>query len=118
MSVDDYDIFTYYRNLWKAVSEKCNAIHQGIISTDGFTVNCKKLRIGAKDKTTTAKDNAIAEAYGKKSSFPLTLKCSTFRHAITKQDSETDFVMKLHLTITTELSISCMTEFSGINKFQ
>ena len=61
MSVDDYDIFACYRDLWKTASEKKNAIHQGIISTDGFTVNCMKLRINAKDKTTPTKDNAIAE---------------------------------------------------------
>ena len=56
MSVDDYDIFACYRDLWKTASEKRNAIHQGIISMDGFTVNCMKSRIGAKDKTTTARD--------------------------------------------------------------
>ena len=31
MSVDDYDIFTCYRDLWKTASEKKNAIRQGII---------------------------------------------------------------------------------------
>ena len=40
MSVDDYDIFACYQDLWKTKSEKSNAICQGIISTDGFTVNC------------------------------------------------------------------------------
>ena len=54
MSIDDYDIFTCYRDLWKTASEKKNAIRQGIISTDGFTVNCMKLRINAKDKSPTA----------------------------------------------------------------
>ena len=62
MSIDDYDIFTCYRDLWKTASEKCNAIHQGIISTDSFTANCMKLKLYAKDKTTPAKDNTIAEA--------------------------------------------------------
>ena len=71
MSVDDYDIFACYRDLWKTASEKKNAIHQGIISTDGFTVSCMKSRINAKDKTTTTKDNAIAEAYGNKFIIPL-----------------------------------------------
>ena len=50
---------------------KKNAIHQGIISTDGFTINCMKLRINAKDKTTLAKDNAIAKAYRNKFIIPL-----------------------------------------------
>ena len=72
MSVDDYyDIFACYRDLWKTASEKKNAIHQGIISTDSFTVSCMKSRINAKDKTTTAKDNAIAKAYGNKFIIPL-----------------------------------------------
>ena len=30
MSVDDYDLFTCYRDLWKTKSEKKNAIRQGI----------------------------------------------------------------------------------------
>ena len=71
MSMDDYDIFACYRDLWKTASEKKNAIRQGIISTDGFTVSCMKSRINAIDKTTTAKDNAIAEAYGNKFIIPL-----------------------------------------------
>ena len=71
MSIDNYDIFACYRDLWKTASEKKNAISQGIISTDGFTVSCMKSRINAKDKTATAKDNAIAEAYRNKFIIPL-----------------------------------------------
>ena len=71
MSVDDCHIFSCYRDLWKTASEKKNAIHQGIISTDGFTVNCMKLRINAKDKSPTARDNAIATTYRNKSIIPL-----------------------------------------------
>ena len=71
MGVDDYDIFACYRDLWKTASEKKNAIHQGIISIDGFTANCMKLRINAKDKTAPTKDNVIAKAYGNKFIIPL-----------------------------------------------
>ena len=35
MSVDDFDVFACYQDLWKTKSEKRNAIRQGIISTDG-----------------------------------------------------------------------------------
>ena len=35
MSVDDFDVFACYRDLWKTKSEKRNAIRQGIISNDG-----------------------------------------------------------------------------------
>ena len=72
MSVDDYDIFTCYRDLWKTKSEKRNAIQQGIISADGCTENCIKLRINAGDKNAGNKqDKAIADAYRNK--FIITL---------------------------------------------
>ena len=71
MSVDNYDIFACYRDLWKTATKKKNAIRQGIISADGFTVNYMKLRINAKDKSTTTRDNAIATAYGNKFIIPL-----------------------------------------------
>ena len=35
MTMDDFDVFACYRDLWKTKSEKRNAIHQGIISNDG-----------------------------------------------------------------------------------
>ena len=53
MSIDDFDMFACYRDLWKTVSEKKNAIRQGIISNDGCTINCMRLRINAADKSTT-----------------------------------------------------------------
>ena len=105
MSVDDYDIFACYRDLWKTASEKKNAICQGIISTDGLTVNCMKLRINVKDKTITAQDNAIAEAYGNKFIIPLDFEMLDSLAPYYQADSETDYVMELCLTITTELSI-------------
>ena len=72
MSVDDYDIFTCYRDLWKTKSEKRNAIQQGIISNDRCTENCIKLRINAGDKNASnAQDKAIADAYGNKFIIPL-----------------------------------------------
>ena len=76
MSVDDFDIFACYRDLWKTKSEKRNAIQQGIISTDGCIENCIKLRINAGDKSTVVtRDKAIADATETNSSFLLTLKC-------------------------------------------
>ena len=72
MSIDDFDIFGCYRDLWKTKSEKRNAIRQGIISTDGCTENCIKLRINAGDKNASnTRDKAIADAYGNKFIIPL-----------------------------------------------
>ena len=72
MSIDNYDIFTCYQDLWKTKSEKRNAIQQGIISTDGCTENCIKLRINSGNKdATNGQDKAIADAYGNKFIIPL-----------------------------------------------
>ena len=53
MSVDDFDVLACYRDPWKTKSKKRNAIRQGIISTDGCTENCIKLRINAGNKDAT-----------------------------------------------------------------
>ena len=51
---------------------KRDAIRQGIISNDGFMENCIKLRINARDKNPSNKqDNAIADTYGNKFIIPL-----------------------------------------------
>ena len=51
LSIDDFDIFACYQDLWKTKSEKKNAVRQGIISNGGCTNNCIKLRINAGDKS-------------------------------------------------------------------
>ena len=68
MSVDNYDLFACYRDLWKTKSEKKNAIRQGIFSSGDCTTNCIRLRINAGNKdATNAQDKAIADVYGKNS---------------------------------------------------
>ena len=72
LSIDNFDIFSCYQDLWKAKSEKRNAIRQGIISSGSCTNNCIKLRINAGDKSTgVAQDNDIANTYGNKFIIPL-----------------------------------------------
>ena len=72
LSVDDFDMFAYYRDLWKTKSEKKNDIRQGIFSSGGCTTNCIRLRINAGNKdATNAQDKAIADAYGNKFIIPL-----------------------------------------------
>ena len=63
MSIDDFDVFACYRDLWKTKSEKKNAIRQGIISSGGCTNNSIKLRINAGNKSASnTQDKAIADA--------------------------------------------------------
>ena len=45
LSIDDFDIFACYRDLWKTKLEKRDVIRQGIISNDGCMKKCIKLRI-------------------------------------------------------------------------
>ena len=72
LSIDDFDVFSCYQDLWKTESEKWNAVMQGIISNDGCTENCMQLRINAGDKNATkAQYDAIAKAYGNKCIIPL-----------------------------------------------
>ena len=73
LSIDNYDMFACYRDLWKTKSEKKNAICEGIIYTDGdLTPNCMKLRINAGNKdATNARDEAISDACGNKFIIPL-----------------------------------------------
>ena len=72
LSIDNFDIFACYRDLWKTKSEKRNAIWQGIVSNGGCTNNCIKLRINAGDKSTSnGQDNAIANTYRTKFIIPL-----------------------------------------------
>ena len=73
LSIDNYDVFACYRDLWKTKSEKRNAVQQGIISTDGdLTPSCMKLRINAGNKdATNTQDKAIADTYRNKFIIPL-----------------------------------------------
>ena len=72
LSINNYDVFACYRDLWKTKSEKRNAIQQGIISNDGCMPNCMKLRINAGDKSAgVARDKDIADAYRNKFIIPL-----------------------------------------------
>ena len=134
MSIDNYDIFAYYRDLWKTASEKKNAIRQGIISIDGFTLNCMKSRINAKDKSPTTKDNAIVDAYGNKFiillDFEMLDSLAPYYQAglgnrLCYEITFNDYNRVINSSVAApdaKYKISdmscCMTEFSGINKFQ
>ena len=53
-------------------SEKQNTVRQGIIHSDGCTVNCMKLRINVGDRSDgNTQDKAIADTYGNKFIIPL-----------------------------------------------
>ena len=105
MSVEDYDVLACYRDLWKTKSEKRNAIRQGIISTDGCTENCIKLRINAGNKdATNAQDKAISDAYGNKFIIPLDFEMLDSASPYYQAGPRNRLCYELTLMITTELS--------------
>ena len=104
LSIDDFDIFACYRDLWKTMLEKRNAIRQGIISSEGFTPNCMRLKINAADKDVTNKqDKAIADAYGNKFIIPLDFEMLDISTPYYQAELGNRHVIKLRSMITTEL---------------
>ena len=51
ISIDDYDILYSYYDCWKCVTERHNAVFQGIVEADGQTKNAIKHMINASDKS-------------------------------------------------------------------
>ena len=69
LSIDDFDIFAYYEDLWERKSEKRNLIRQDIIIEGGCTENCMKLRINASDKDTG--ESSVANVVKNEFTIPL-----------------------------------------------
>ena len=71
ISIDDYDILYSYYDCWKCMTERHNAVFQGIVETDGQTENAIKHRINAGDKASNAKDQMVASIYDNRFCIPL-----------------------------------------------
>ena len=63
ISIDDYDILYYYYDCWKCMTERHNAVFQGIVEADGQTENAIKHWINTTDKANNAKDQTVASIY-------------------------------------------------------
>ena len=50
LGIENFDMFTCYRNLCQTKLEKWNAVRQDIIHSSSCTENCMKLQINALDK--------------------------------------------------------------------
>ena len=71
ISIDDYDILYSYYDSWKCMTERHNAVFQGIVETDGQTADAIKHRINAGDKASNAKDQTVASIYNNRFCIPL-----------------------------------------------
>ena len=70
-STDNYDVLYSYYDCWKTVTERCNAIFQGIVEAEGQTENAIKHQINATDKASNAKDQTVASIYDNRFCIPL-----------------------------------------------
>ena len=66
MSINDSDIYHCYVDLWKSPSERVNMAYQGI-----GKANMLNHRVGARNATADAGDEAIADAYKNRFCIPL-----------------------------------------------
>ena len=71
ISIDDYDILYSFYDCWKTVTERRNAIFQGIVEADGQTENAIQHRINATDKANNAKDQTVASICDNRFCIPL-----------------------------------------------
>ena len=58
IGINDYDILYSYYDCWKCMTERLNAIFQGIIEADGQSENAIKHRINATDKANNERSNS------------------------------------------------------------
>ena len=71
ISIDDYDILYSYYDCCKCITERINAVFQGIVDADGQLENVIKHRINAGDKASNASDETVASIFENKFCIPL-----------------------------------------------
>ena len=71
ISIDDYNILYSYYDCWKCMTERHNAVFQGIVEADSQTENAIKHRINAGDKANNAKDQTVASIYDNRFCIPF-----------------------------------------------
>ena len=74
ISIDDYDILYSYYDCWKCMTERHNAVCQGIVETDGQTENAIKHWINVDDKASNANDQTVLSIYDNRFCIPLDLE--------------------------------------------
>ena len=70
-SIDHYDVLYSYYDCWKTVTERRNAIFQGIVEAEGQTADAIKHWINATDKANNTKDQTVASIYDNRFCIPL-----------------------------------------------
>ena len=71
INVDNYNILYSYYDCWKCMTERHNAVSQGIVESDGHTENAIKHQINAGDKASDANDQMVASIYDNRFCIPL-----------------------------------------------
>ena len=71
ISTDDCNIFYSYYECWKSMTERSDAVFQGIVEVGGQMENAVKHRINAGDKANDAKDATVASIFENRFCIPL-----------------------------------------------
>ena len=71
ISIDDYDVLYSYYDCWNTITDRCNAVFQGIVEADNQMENAIKHRINATDKANNAKDQTVASIFDDRFCIPL-----------------------------------------------
>ena len=71
INIDDYDILYSYYDCWKSMTERRNAVFQGIVEAGGQRENAIKHRINAGDKQDVVKNKTVASIFDSKFYIPL-----------------------------------------------
>ena len=71
ISTDDYDVLYSYYDCWKTITERRNAVFQGIVEADSQTENAIKHKINATNKADVTNDITAASIYDNCFCIPL-----------------------------------------------
>ena len=82
ISIDDCDILYSYYDCWKCMTERHNAVFQGIAENDGQTENAIKHRINTGDKASNARDETVASIFNNKFCIPLDFEILESSHPL------------------------------------
>ena len=103
-SIDYYNLFFTFKDLWETKKKRANMIFQGVQSE-----NLRKLRSGAAG-TNDQEDNILKKIYGKKYKIPLDFELLTTHCPLYKFAIEEDIVFEITLAPLADVLVSADTK--------
>lgn len=106
LSIEDYNLFMHYKELWLTKEQRDNMIFQGIQS-----LNLRKLRSGSKDAiVTTESDNTIKSIYEKKYKIPLDFELINDYAPLYKYAIQEDIIFEITFAPVNEIIVTSVSK--------